>query len=142
MMKTIAVKRMDKKNGKIPTRAHPLDAGLDLYCSKSISYNPNEIILVSTGIAVGIPPGTVGMLRDRSSMGTKGLKVTAGILDSGYTGEVNVVLLNLSGKAGHIAQGDRVAQLLVLPIALPEVVEVEEFAPSDRGGKGFGSSGK
>ena len=143
MVKTIQVKKLDKMNGTLPTRAHPEDAGLDIYASKSVSYNPGEIILVPTSVAIDIPKGTVGMVRDRSSMGKKGLKVTAGIIDAGYTGEVNVVLLNLSGKHGCIQKGDRIAQLLILPIALPEVIEVDEFTThSERGGKGFGSTGR
>ncbi len=141
MMKTIVVKKVSA-NGTIPTRTHPDDAGLDLFCSCNTSYNPGDIILVPTSIAVEVPKGTVGMVCDRSSMGKKGFKVTSGIIDSGYQGEVDVVLINLSGKAGCIQKGDRVAQLLILPIALPTPVEVVEFSNStERGTKGFGSSG-
>lgn len=129
------------KEATLPTRSHTHDAGLDLYASHDVSYKPNDIIRVPTGVAIAIDVGFVGLLRDRSSVGSKALKVTAGVIDTGYTGEVDVVLLNLSGQHGCIKAGSRIAQLLVMPIALPEVVEVETFTPSERGDKGFGSSG-
>lgn len=142
-MKTIQVKRLTKE-AIIPTRSHEYDAGLDLYCSKSIAYNPGDIIKVPTGIALNINGGYVGIIRDRSSVGSTGLKVTAGIIDAGFTGEVNICMINLTGKHGCIQAGTKIAQILVMPVALPKVEVVEEFETIDglRGAAGWGSTNK
>jgi dUTP pyrophosphatase len=130
----------------IPTRSHPTDAGLDLYCQENTSYKPGDLVKVPTGIAIEIPKGYVGLIRDRSSVSLQKLKVTAGVIDCGYTGEVNVVLLNLAeGKDGHgcVQRGQKIAQILLVPVETPEVEVVEDFAPTEAGRKeqGFGSTG-
>lgn len=139
-MKQIKVKRLDTQ-AMLPTRAHAHDAGLDLYCLMDTSYKPGEVVKVPTGVAMDIEPGYVGLVRDRSSVSKQALKVTAGVVDAGYTGEVCVMLLNLSGEHGCIRAGQKIAQVLIVPVALPEVIEVEAVAASARGDKGFGSSG-
>jgi dUTP pyrophosphatase len=83
----------------------------------------------------------MGMVADRSSMGKRGLKTAGGIIDSGYRGEVHVILWNVSREEVRLRAGERIAQLLVLPIVYPEPVEVKEFDSTHRGAKGFGSSG-
>ena len=144
-MKTINIKRfMDdkgEKQGYVPTRAHDTDAGMDLYAAEDTPYKPGDIISVSTKVAVEIAPGYVGFVRDRSSVSKSGLKVTAGIIDAGYTGECVVVLLNLSGQHGCVRKGSKIAQILILPVATPSIFEVGELGASTRGNKGFGSSG-
>lgn len=139
-MKKLKTMKMSE-DAKLPTRAHADDAGADLYASADVSYKPGDIIVVPTQVAMGIESGYVGLVRDRSSVSKKGLKVTAGVVDAGYTGEVQVVLLNLSGKHGCIQKGEKFAQILILPVATPEIVEVTSLADSARGAKGFGSSG-
>lgn len=140
-MKKIKVLKMSS-NATLPTRAHPTDAGLDLYAAKDTPYNPGDVVTVSTDIGVQVEPGYVGLVRDRSSVSKKGLKVTAGIIDAGYTGEVCIVMLNHSGSYGCIQKGTKIAQLLVVPVALPEIEEVTSFDETERGNKGFGSSGQ
>jgi dUTP pyrophosphatase len=139
-MKTVKVKRL-KDTATLPTRAHEFDAGMDLYASEDVEYRPGNLILVPTAIAVEIPSGYVGLVRDRSSVSKTKLKVTAGVVDAGYTGEVCVVLLNHSGEYGCIRKGSKIAQLLIIPVATPSIVEVSELSDSERGDKGFGSSG-
>lgn len=139
-MKTINFKRLSD-TATTPTRAHPDDAGIDLYCAKKLGYSPGQMIAVETHVAFGIPPGYVGIVRDRSSTSKRKLKVTAGIIDAGYTGEVVVCMLNLSGEYGHINKGDKIAQLLIVPVATPALNEVASLEDSARGSKGFGSSG-
>jgi len=139
-MKQIKVMKL-KSDAILPTRAHDGDAGLDLYSLENYTIEPGEIVKVSTGVAVGIEHGYVGFVRDRSSVGSRGLKVTAGIIDAGYTGEATVVLINVSNRPQTIGRGLKIAQLLVLPVALPQIVEVKSFDKTERGDKGFGSSG-
>lgn len=141
-MKTINVATLDS-DAKIPTRTYQTDAGMDLYALIDVPYQPDDVILVHTGIAVEVPHGYVGLVRDRSSVGKSGLKVTAGVVDPGYTGDVSVVLLNLSGQHGCIKAGQKIAQMLIIPVATPEIVEVTSLqaAANERGNKGFGSSG-
>ena len=140
-MKTINVKKLNPF-AMIPTRAYSTDAGLDLYTLEQYVLNPGEVVKVSTGIAVEVPEGYVGLVRDRSSVGSRGLKVTAGIIDAGYTGEINVVLVNISNRMQKIEFPSKVAQLLIVPVETPVAVEVDEFKTSARGSKGFGSSDK
>ncbi|NOZ63726.1 MAG: dUTP diphosphatase [Caldiserica bacterium] len=126
----------------LPAYAHPYDAGLDLRSRITTTLLPGERKLVPTGIKLAIPPGYVGIIKDRSGMALKhGLHTLAGVIDSGYRGEVGVVLLNTDKEEFTIHQGDRIAQLLILPVML---VKLEEGALTDtsRGDKGWGSSGK
>lgn len=139
-MKTIRVKRLGSE-AILPTRSNLHDAGLDLYASADVEFKPNDIVVVPTQIAVGIEPGYVGLIRDRSSVSKTKLKVTAGVVDAGYTGEIMVVMLNLSGQHGSIRRGQKFAQMLVIPVATPEVVEAAHLGQTERGDKGFGSSG-
>jgi dUTP pyrophosphatase len=100
------------------------------------------VIKVPTGVAIEIPPGYVGLIRDRSSVSLTGLKVTAGVIDAGYTGEVNVCLLNVAAEHGCIVKGQKIAQILIVPVATPPVEVVKEFTTkSGRKEKGFGSTG-
>jgi len=127
---------------RLPTRAHADDAGLDLYATKTLDFRPGQGGLVATGVAVAVPPGHVGMIADRSSLAKKGLKTAGGIIDAGYRGEVGVLLWNISKETFTLRKGDRVAQLLVVPIAVPEVRERKRLGRTGRGQGGFGSSGR
>lgn len=151
-METINVKRFHK-GALLPTRAHPDDAGMDLYALDSIFVPLHGTVVVRTGLGFDIPKGTFIKLEDRSSMAKRGIRVRGGIIDAGYVGECSVVLHNESNdsytdpnapypiKGFLIAKGERIAQALVMPVLTPTVVEVEELASSDRGTDGFGSSG-
>ncbi len=126
----------------LPAYAHPYDAGLDLRSRITAVLLPGERKLIPTGIKLAIPPGYVGIVKDRSGMALKhGLHTLAGVIDSGYRGEVGVVLLNTDKEKFTVRQGDRIAQILILPVTQ---VKLEEGALTDtsRGDKGWGSSGK
>ena len=136
----IEIKRLSTE-ATLPTRAYPDDAGLDIYGLEDAILNPSEGKVVGTGVALAVPKGHVGMVCDRSSMAKKGVKTAGGIIDAGYRGELKIVLWNLSKDPIRVVRGERIAQLLVLPIQTPAVKEVSELSEADRGEKGFGSSG-
>ncbi len=138
---TLPVKRVAEE-AILPTRAHPDDAGLDLYALEDALIAPQVGRLVRTGIAAELPQGHVGMIADRSSMAKKGLKTAGGIIDAGYRGEIQVVLWNLSREEALVKKGERLAQMLILPIATPAVLEVKELGQTSRGEGGFGSTGR
>jgi len=128
----------------VPTRAYAGDAGLDLAACERVELGPGERSLVGTGLAVAIPAGYAGYVQPRSGLAAKhGITIvnTPGLVDSGYRGELKVILLNTDAKEPFVIEpGMRIAQLVVLPI--PEVVPVEmdELPSSERGERGFGSS--
>jgi len=125
----------------VPTRCHPGDAGLDLYGIEDVTLEPGQTRAIATGIALAIPAGHVGLVADRSSMAARGLTTAGGVIDAGYRGEVRVVIMNLSSRVERLKPGDRIAQLLVLPVALPEPREAKSLPPTSRGAGGFGSTG-
>lgn len=126
----------------LPTRAHPDDAGLDLYALEPVTLGPGQGETVGTGIAVALPAGHVGLVADRSSLAKRGLKTAGGVIDAGYRGELKVLLWNLSGQPQTLARGERVGQLLILPMAAPSVREAESLDQTARGANGFGSTGQ
>lgn len=128
----------------LPTRAHAHDAGLDLYAVESSAITAGARKVVGTGIAVGIPEGHVGLVHPRSGLASKhGVTVlnAPGTIDTGYTGEVRVILHNTSARTFQVEPGTRIAQLIVQRVELPRVVEVDSLEDSERGAGGFGSSG-
>ena len=131
---------------RLPTRAHEGDAGLDLYSAESARLEPGERVSVGTGIALAIPPGHAGLVLPRSGLAARhGISVVnaPGLIDSGYRGEVRVLLLNTDrADPFEIEAGDRIAQLLVTPYAGAEVVEATDLDQTVRGAGGFGSSGR
>ncbi|MBI3565662.1 MAG: dUTP diphosphatase, partial [Elusimicrobia bacterium] len=98
--------------------------------------------VLRTGVAVAVPPGHVGLVCDRSSMAKRGLKTAGGVIDAGYRGEVGVVVWNLSREAHTVKKGERVAQMLVIPIATPAPIDSEDLGATARGEGGFGSTGR
>jgi dUTP pyrophosphatase len=136
--------RLDQR-AVLPTRAHPGDAGLDLYALEPGVLEPGQRASVATGIAVEIPPGQAGLVLPRSGLAARhGISVVnaPGLIDSGYRGELRVLLLNTDREQRfEIAAGARIAQLVLVSVALPEVMEVDALGDSERGGGGFGSSG-
>ena len=141
---SIEVQKLDP-NATIPTMANSTDAGYDLYAqidSSSTIINPKEIKLISTGIAMAIPRGYAGLIWDRSSMGVKGIHRFAGVVDSGYRGEVKVCLYNSNDRPYLLNSGDRIAQILIQKVDNFYLREVASLNETDRGDGGFGSSGK
>lgn len=128
----------------VPQRAYTGDAGLDLASCERVELGPGERALVGTGLAVAIPQGYAGFVQPRSGLAARhGLSVvnSPGLVDSGYRGELRVVLLNTDRTEPFVVEpGMRVAQLVVLPIPELELVEVDELPSSERGVRGFGSS--
>jgi dUTP pyrophosphatase len=135
-----------KEAAILPTRAHGGDAGLDLYACEAAHIGPGERWSVGTGIAVEIPTGHAGLVLPRSGLAREhgiALVNSPGLIDAGYRGEVSVLLLNTDpAEIFTIEPGDRIAQLVIAPVALAEPVEAEALAESGRGGGGFGSSGR
>ncbi len=142
-MSELPVKRL-REDAVLPSRAYEGDAGLDLAASERVQLAPGARALVRTGIAVAIPEGHAGLVLPRSGLAVEhgiGMVNAPGLIDSGYRGEVRVVLLNTDREATFVIEPTmRIAQLVVVPVALPEPVEVAELPGSERGERGFGSS--
>ncbi len=132
-------------NAITPTRAHSTDAGLDLYAPKDIEMlwlGSESSICIDTGVHIAIPEGYVGMLKSKSGLNVNHGIVSEGVIDAGYTGSIVVKLYNHS-KTGHaILAGDKITQLVILPIITPELELVDELDATERGNNGFGSTGR
>jgi dUTP pyrophosphatase len=138
----ILVKKLNPE-AKVPQYAHPGDAGMDLFSLEEVSIEPGEIKGIKTGIAVEIPHGFVGLFWDKSGLSIKnGLKVMGGVIDSCYRGELIVGMKNLGEKEYVFEKGHKVAQMLIQPVEIVDIVETEELVDSSRGEGGFGSTGK
>jgi dUTP pyrophosphatase len=141
---SLRVARLDTR-ARLPTRAHPGDAGLDLYALESAALEPGERASIATGIAVEISPGHAGLVLPRSGLAARhGISVVnaPGLIDSDYRGEVRVLLLNTDREHRfELSAGDRVAQLVVVAVEIADVVEVPTLSQTVRGAGGFGSSG-
>ena len=137
----LAMRRLEPA-ATLPTRAHADDAGLDLYSLEDAELAPGQGQVVHTGVAMAIPAGHVGLVCDRSSMAKRGLKTAGGVIDAGYRGEVGVMLWNISTQTHALKKGERIAQLLVIPIATPAPVDSDDLGETARGVGGFGSTGK
>ena len=129
----------------MPTRAHSADAGLDLYTPEDfmlLSFGEIDSHTVDTGVHMEIPEGYVGMLKSKSGLNVNRGVITEGVIDAGYTGSIKVKLYNLSGDIQHFRRGDKIAQLVIVPIVTPAPVVVNKFAQTERGDNGFGSTGR
>ena len=138
--------RLLSDQATLPTRAHPSDAGLDLYAAEAVRIEPGERRSVGTGVAVALPPGTAGLVVPRSGLAARhgmALVNAPGVIDAGYRGELRVLLLNTdAAEPFAVAPGDRIAQLLIVRVDLPEPIAVATLGDSARGHGGFGSSGR
>lgn len=143
-MEELLFTRLDPK-ALLPTRAHDGDAGLDLYAAEDARIGPGERLSVGTGLAVAIPAGHAGLVVPRSGLALRhgiALVNAPGVIDSGYRGELRVLLLNTDSSAEFkLSVGDRVAQLLLVPVATPPPAEADSLDETARGTGGFGSSG-
>lgn len=148
----LLIKRLHA-DAMLPVRKSDGAAGYDMYSDQEVTLPPlltvthddslanSRATLVSTGIAMTVPEGTYGQLAPRSGLAVKGIHVGAGVIDEDYTGEVKVLLFNLSDKPIVLAKHERIAQLILKKIETPEVEEVQELGVTARGGNGFGSTG-
>ena len=140
----LRVQRLDPR-ATLPTRAYAHDAGLDLYALEPVALAPGQRASVRTGIAVEIPEGQAGLVLPRSGLAARhgiALVNAPGLIDAGYRGELQVLLLNTDREQRFtLGAGDRIAQLVLIAVATPAVLEVDELSDSERGVGGFGSSG-
>jgi dUTP pyrophosphatase len=143
-MSELRVRRLDPA-ASLPSRAYDGDAGLDLCALEAAELEPGGRASVRTGIAVEIPPGHAGLVLPRSGLAARhgiALVNAPGLIDAGYRGEIKVLLLNTDRVASFtVSPGDRIAQLVLVRVETPEVVEADELALTERGVGGFGSSG-
>lgn len=164
---TLEIKRLTP-DAKLPARAHFNDSGLDIYAAEDVIVEPGETVVVKTGIAVKLPPGHDAYIRPRSGVSTKTkLRVVSPPIDVGYRGEIGVIVDNIASPLNEydgqvrditgnlipfttvpydvnsylIRKGDRIAQLVVTPVALPQIIEVDELDETERGDSGYGASG-
>ncbi len=138
----VKIKRLNSEV-KLPKYANPSDAGMDFYSAESLIIKPGERRTVKTGISMAIPEGFVGLFWDKSGLASKkGIKTMAGVIDSGYRGEIGIVLKNLGHEDFIIEKDMKVAQMLIQPIHSPELEEVDCLEETDRGEGGFGSTGE
>jgi dUTP pyrophosphatase len=137
----VRLKRLDA-SAHLPDYAHDNDAGCDLYSNEECGIAPGARALVRTGIAMAIPDGFVGLVWDKSGLAVKqGLHRLAGVIDSGYRGEIQVALINLGNEQIQIAKGQKIAQLLFQKVEHAQLEEVKDLDATARGASGFGSTG-
>lgn len=129
-------------NGAVmPTRAHPQDAGLDLYTPEDFTVQGKDSAVVDTGVHIAIPEGYVGFVKSKSGLMVKNDITTDGTVDAGYTGSIMVKLFNHGYDDKDFFKGQKIAQLVILPIITPELEVVDKLEDTERGDGGFGSSG-
>ena len=126
----------------MPSRAHEHDAGLDLYAAETAYIAPHSWVAVSTGVHAEIPRGFVGLLTSKSGLMAKHGLTCRGTIDAGYTGTIKAVIFNHSERVYKVTQGDKVTQMVIMPIITPELELVEELERTERGAGGFGSTGR
>ena len=136
----LKVKRIHPE-AKLPVYGHPGDAGLDLFAVFDHDLVPGEVFAVPTGVQIAVPAGHVGLVWDKSGISLTGVHRLAGVIDAGYRGEVQVVMINLSAALFPVRKGMKIAQLLVQPVSAVEVVEADSLDDTSRGQGGFGSTG-
>ena len=139
----VSIRRL-RPDAHLPEQAYEGDAGMDLAACEAVTIEPGERAVVPTGLAIEIPDGYAGFVQPRSGLAVRhgiGIVNTPGLIDSGYRGEIRVVLINTDREARFTVEpGMRIAQLVIVPVAAARLVEVDELAASERGSRGFGSS--
>ena len=126
----------------MPTRAYPTDAGLDIYAREAQFVPAHGSAVFDTGVHVELPEGTTGFLKSKSGLNVNYGIVGEGVIDVGYTGAIRVKLYNNSDKDYIVKAGDKISQLVILPILTPDLELVDELEAKERGDNGFGSSGR
>ena len=140
----LTVQKLDEEL-PTPHRAHEGDAGIDLYARHPVVMEPGDRAVVATGLAVAVPEGHAGLVVPRSGLAARhGITLVnaPGLIDSGYRGELKAILVNLGKERVEIRRGDRIAQLVVTPVALPDIVVADQLDETERGAGGLGSSGR
>jgi dUTP pyrophosphatase len=130
------------KGAKLPSRAHEADAGLDLFARETAIIYAKENHIFDTGVCVQLPKNSVGFLKSKSGLYMNHGITSEGVVDEGYTGSIRVNLVNHSDTPYVVNKGDKISQLVILPILKPELEIVDSLEETERGDKGFGSSGK
>lgn len=149
------IKIMLDEGAKMPTRAHETDAGYDLYAPMPVTVPRSEgavtphtvvidigSVIIDTGVHIEIPKGYVGFVKSKSGLNVNHGLTAEGVIDSGYTGSIRVKLYNHTIKDYTFNEGDKIAQLVLLPIITPELEEVDSLEETERGNGGFGSTGR
>ena len=126
----------------MPTRAHSTDAGLDLYAKEGQVVPAKESATFDTGVHIQLPPCMAGLLVSKSGLNVKHDITSTGLIDEGYTGSIKVKLFNHSGYDYRVEAGDKISQLVILPVCSPELEVVESLEETERGLCGFGSTGR
>ena len=137
----IKVKKL-KENAKLPQYHHPGDVGMDVYAMETVTIAPMEHYRFWHGFALEFPEGYGAIIMDKSSISKAGLAHMGGVFDAGYRGEYNTHLVNLSDRPYTVEEGDKVAQILILPVMRADILEVEELSESASGDGKFGSTGR
>lgn len=126
----------------MPTRAHDTDAGLDLYAPEGKTVWPHSSAIFDTGVHVQLPPNTAGMLKSKSGLNVKYDITSEGVIDVGYTGSICVKLYNHGNEPYIVQKGDKISQLVIVPVIIPPIKVVDSLEDTDRGDNGFGSTGR
>lgn len=137
----IKIKKL-KENAKLPKYAHPGDVGMDMYAMETVTIKPMEHYRFFHGFAMEFPEGNAGIIMDKSSISKAGLIHMGGVFDAGYRGEYNTHLVNLGSEPYTVEEGDKVSQLVIVPVAIAEIEETDTLSESDRGMGAFGSTGR
>ncbi len=137
----IKIKKL-KDNTKLPNYAHPGDVGMDMYAMETVTIKPMEHHRFFHGFAMEFPEGYGGIIMDKSSISKAGLTQMGGVFDAGYRGEYNTHLVNLGSEPYTVEEGDKVSQLVIVPIVIAEIEETDTLGDSSRGMGAFGSTGK
>lgn len=130
------------KGARIPSRAHETDAGYDLCSREDKVILGGESVIFDTGVHIQLPPKTAGLLVSKSGLNTKHDITSTGLIDEGYTGSIKVKLYNHGDELYKVSAGDKISQLVVIPVETPTIVLTDVLDRTDRGDKGFGSTGK
>jgi dUTP pyrophosphatase len=137
----IKIKRLHP-DAKLPNYAHPGDVGLDLYSLEDYTLEPQERKIFTIGFALEFPEGYAAIVKDKSSVSSAGVHTFGGVYDAGYRGEYNVGLVNLGTEPFEIKKGQKLAQLVLFPVAIADIVEADELSDTSRGEGAYGSTGK
>ncbi|MBU6390483.1 dUTP diphosphatase [Patescibacteria group bacterium] len=140
-MLKVKIKRLHPET-KLPTYAHPGDAGLDMYSIEDTTISPGGSHHFFCGFALEFPEGYMAIVKDKGGLGTKGLHALGGVFDAGFRGEYNVFLVNLGKEPYHFEKGDKIAQLLIMPVECAELIEADTLSETSRGKGQFGSTGR
>lgn len=126
----------------LPERAHATDAGADLRTPERVVIHPHDRVIVDTGVAIEMHNHYFAMVAEKSSLAARGIAVHGGIIDEGYNGNISVVLQNNTDAPYIFEKGDKIAQLIIIPVVYPDFLRVDEIEETERGNHGFGSTGR